>query len=334
MKSIKSLDLFEKITVDNVVKPTYIGGFISLSTIVLVVYLIIQETCNYLTPNIKKDAIVYHDSKNTNQLNVHFKIKLLTVPCPIISVDREDLIGTHIMDIKENLQKIRLDKENNQIMDNYTPYKLELLEKSLKDKESCFIKGFIPVNKAPGDIHISFHNFRDVWDHFKENKKDLFKNLNVDHQIFSFKFDDEEMNEIISSKFGEDSINSASFTSWHEIKNKKSSSEENLNYDYYLKLIPHLYRDEINDTEYLTYHHSLTYKSKKVESDNEMPLIMINFDFSPITMKITLQQKSFPQFLIHICAIVGGIFVIFSIINRVLIVLLEDCLRSKKKNYD
>jgi hypothetical protein len=96
------------------------------------------------------------------------------------------------------------------------------------------------------------------------------------------------------------------------------------NFDYYIKLIPHLFVDEIYNKEYEAYSYSISYKSKIIEGEEEMPIIMINYDMSPITMKITLHKKSLGKFSIHICAIFGGVFVMFSIINSLLLSLLGE----------
>jgi uncharacterized integral membrane protein len=43
------------------------------------------------------------------------------------------------------------------------------------------------------------------------------------------------------------------------------------------------------------------------------------YDFTPVNMKITKEQRDLPRFLVNLCAIVGGVFVIFGLINRSLL---------------
>lgn len=45
----------------------------------------------------------------------------------------------------------------------------------------------------------------------------------------------------------------------------------------------------------------------------------IEYSFSPLTMVSTLEGGSITSFLIHLCAIIGGSFVILGIVNRALI---------------
>jgi hypothetical protein len=44
-------------------------------------------------------------------------------------------------------------------------------------------------------------------------------------------------------------------------------------------------------------------------------MVSISYDFSPVTMVITKENKPLARFVINLCAIVGGVFVIFGIIN-------------------
>ncbi len=43
------------------------------------------------------------------------------------------------------------------------------------------------------------------------------------------------------------------------------------------------------------------------------------YDFTPVNMKITKERRDLPRFLVNLCAIVGGVFVIFGLINRFLL---------------
>lgn len=41
----------------------------------------------------------------------------------------------------------------------------------------------------------------------------------------------------------------------------------------------------------------------------------IEISFSPVTMVITKENKPLSKFLINLCAIVGGVFVVFGLLN-------------------
>ena len=49
-----------------------------------------------------------------------------------------------------------------------------------------------------------------------------------------------------------------------------------------------------------------------------MPIVLLKYGFSPVTMRVPIPKRDYLHFLMHVCAIVGGIFVAFSIFNRFL----------------
>ena len=92
------------------------------------------------------------------------------------------------------------------------------------------------------------------------------------------------------------------------------------NFDYFIKIIPYQFVDENRGTSEYSYEYSISYKeSDFVEERDDMPIILIRYEFTPITMRVTIQKRDYLHFLTHICAIIGGIFVIFSIINKVFV---------------
>ena len=47
-------------------------------------------------------------------------------------------------------------------------------------------------------------------------------------------------------------------------------------------------------------------------------ILMFNFEFSPITENITQNQKNLVEFLISICAIIGGVYTIAGIVDGII----------------
>lgn len=86
-------------------------------------------------------------------------------------------------------------------------------------------------------------------------------------------------------------------------------------YYYFMKLVPHNFRDRIAAKSFNSYSYSLNHNMKKAMTQNQ-PYISIIYDFSPVTMKLTKEKRDFSRFAINLCAIVGGIFVIFGLVNR------------------
>jgi endoplasmic reticulum-Golgi intermediate compartment protein 3 len=45
---------------------------------------------------------------------------------------------------------------------------------------------------------------------------------------------------------------------------------------------------------------------------------MFNYELSPITVQFNQDSENFFEFIVHICAIVGGVFTVFSIIDSLI----------------
>ena len=147
-------------------------------------------------------------------------------------------------------------------------------------------------------------------------------------------FGDVSTNKNLLSRFGYISDNNNSYfnkanhneNSFDQNKNLPNFSHENTrhNYDYYVKLIAH-YLVDTNKESNLGYQFSMTSRKRDFDPDEEgMPIVMINYDLSPISMVIKRENKSFLHFMTHVCAIVGGVYVIFSILNRTLVSMFDS----------
>lgn len=156
MKGIKNFDFFQKIAVDNVTQPTIFGSLLSLSAISLIIFLLIREIFDWLIPSTRTETIVYHDQDQKSKINVNLNIFFHNIPCHILSVDQEDSVGNHKMDISDTIEKTRLSQSSSKIgVHQRGPMTIEQVSKSITDLEGCLISGYIPISKVPGDIHIS-----------------------------------------------------------------------------------------------------------------------------------------------------------------------------------
>ena len=322
---IKSFDLFQKLNVENISKPTLLGSILSLTAISLMIYLILREISSYLAITIKKDSIIFHDEDQTSKIPVNLSFHFYSTTCNILSVDQEDMIGNHRLDIMDTLTKTRVDKNGNPVTENdKNLYNPTITAANIDNEEGCLINGHVLINKVPGDIHMSYHNYRTMFEHLKFHFRPTFKKVRLNHHVSLLNFGDIKTNEIIKNKFG---IEDFSFNrKYINLPNFKSDTNKKY-YDYFLKLIPHLFVDEATNEKFLAYEYSLNFRSRDFEKEeDDMPIVMINYDISAVTMQITLKSKSITHTLTHICAIVGGIFVMFSIINRVILVLSDNSL--------
>ena len=81
-------------------------------------------------------------------------------------------------------------------------------------------------------------------------------------------------------------------------------------------IVPHTFIDSTSGEAkaYESFSYSFT-QNKKIAQPSFLLQTTISFEFSPVTMVITKEKKPLTKFLINLCAIVGGAFVVFGILN-------------------
>lgn len=85
-------------------------------------------------------------------------------------------------------------------------------------------------------------------------------------------------------------------------------------YFYFLKLVPHVFVDHIEQVEHTSYSYSLNH-NKKDSEEKDLVSVTIIIDYAPIKMILSKQLRPTGSFLIDLCSIVGGVFIIFGLLN-------------------
>jgi len=311
MSILKSFDFFQKISVENITKPTIIGSILSLSAISIMCFLLLREIYDFYTPTFVKDTIIHHDSDQLSKIHVNFNIHFYNMPCGLISVDQLDSMNNHRMDISDTLRKERYSRDNVKISETVSS-DLDDTVKAVENDEHCKVSGYVDIQKVSGNIHISHHAYRQLWQYIAHARPEKFKGLTLSHKAMSMNFGDYTHLKEVFARFNleKDHVEFSRHNLLPNFHNK-----EKKNYDYFIKIIPYHLIDEEFDTTTVGYQYSLNFRERE-HNEDELHIITFNYDFSPITMRSIRKKKYFSHFLTNICAIVGGIFVIFSILNR------------------
>lgn len=313
MQVIKSFDVFQKTSVEAAPKSTLSGAILSVVAISIMLYLLIKEITHQIYPNIEKQTIVTNLPQLT-QVNINIKVRVFNSPCSILSVDQEDQTGHHRANIRNTLKHTRISK-NGELQPEIDQFDVKTLAKAIDNGEGCLVDGYVVLTKVPGDVHLSYHSSRNLYGLLQAQHPQSFAKLNVNHHFEEISFtNDLGLSKEILNRFN--------------IKDKSSFTRENMplmdkekdpqDYEYYLKVIPYWFHDENTDENFFGYQYSFTHAKKKIDAIVEMPRVMLNYDFLPITMKMTIKRRSFLKFSTHVCAIVGGVFVIFSLLAKFL----------------
>ena len=311
--SFKAFDFFQKITLDNVTKPTLIGSLLSLSAISIMLFLFFRQLIDFYSYHTKTDSVVHQPKNADEQISINMELLFNSCPCNLLSLDTVDIINNHKGDISDTLTKKKFSESTGQFTGNYITIRdIADLVKGVNNKEGCGFVGKIKVNQVPGEFHISFHNYRNLWGDFNRKHRNLVPKIKLSHNFKSLSLGDTPEKVVKRFELDPDLF----FRSFDNINT--FNDKELLNYNYFIKIIPYMLVDENWGSTYYAYSFSLTSKSTQFNQyHDEMPIVTVRYEFSPIMMKVTHLKRDYLHFLTHVSAIVGGVFVVFSIINRI-----------------
>lgn len=264
-------------------------------------------------------------SHSQDLLKINLDVIIKHLPCSLLSLDVQDVMGTHSLNVHGKLVKNRVDSSGNFISVYHEPQesahahenhaeviqpKYEEVKKEISNKEGCQLVGNINVLRVPGNFHISSHAYgKTIAMLIGEGN---FK-YDISHKINHISFGDESDIQDIKSKFNVGNLSPLDgFT-----RNKKE--KEDFIYEYYLKVVPTNYIDIFGKSYDVN---QFTSNSNEVPVNMMIPTIYFRYDIAPILVRFEQYKESFFEFFIQICAIIGGIYsvigIVDTLINRVL----------------
>lgn len=101
----------------------------------------------------------------------------------------------------------------------------------------------------------------------------------------------------------------------------KETSATNSLYEYYIKVVSTAYTDingnVISSNQYSVTQHYQEIDNQSGNHDNHgYPGVYFIYDLSPIHVNLVERGKSFASFFTSVCAIIGGIFTIFRVLDQ------------------
>lgn len=342
MRAIKKLDLYRKVPRD-LTEPTLSGAAVSCCTVTLAIYLFIAEFTVLVQRRWDSEMFI-DESKTEEKLQINLDITLAAMPCELLSFDAQDVMGSHEVDAHGNLHKDRLTSKGDLIATEeiksshfgasstlsrhysfgYGNQDVDAIKKSLGSGEGCRIRGFVKVNKVPGNLHLSTYSHSFLFGSLYQETR----NLNISHRINHISFGVDADISFVKTKFKGTGIVSPldGVSQIHEKSPPKEKptdrdrfafyggSVDSAIFEYYTKVVPTTYipLDGKNVNVY-----QFTANSNKIVNQ-QMPSLYLRYDFSPVTVRYTETKESISHFLVQICAVVGGIFTVAGILDSVL----------------
>lgn len=91
-----------------------------------------------------------------------------------------------------------------------------------------------------------------------------------------------------------------------------------------MKLVPHAFIDQVDRAEDYTYSYSLNTNKKETKNNNEPSISMI-LDYAPVKMILVRKWREIGNFMIACCSIIGGVFIIFGLLNTFFLKICGRC---------
>jgi hypothetical protein len=176
-------------------EPTFCGAVVSVICTIVLLGLSIFEIQNFLR-NESHAELIIDTTHRDDFVNVNVDVMFPRMPCDILGLDVEDILGTHKTDVMGELFKKRLDS-NGKVLSTESAHDKEESRSKIRDrareelkaKQGCQFTGFIKVYRVPGDFHIASHTFDDIIFSLRNEGYHLDYSYKINHISFGKKKD-------------------------------------------------------------------------------------------------------------------------------------------------
>jgi len=178
-------------------------------------------------------------------------------------------------------------------------------QESLARGEGCRMYGYLEVNRVAGNFHFApGKSFQHAHMHIHDLAAFTSGEFNVSHRVNRLSFGADYPG-IVNPLDGADRI--------------LSTDKGGGMFMYYAKVVPTAYH-YISGKILETNQFSVTehFRTVKKAEGQGLPGVFVFYELSPIMVQFTEQRKSLAHFLTQLCAILGGVFTVAGMIDRVI----------------
>ncbi|KAI8055847.1 serologically defined breast cancer antigen NY-BR-84 [Syncephalis plumigaleata] len=170
-----------------------------------------------------------------------------------------------------------------------------------QEKEGCNLHGRLGVSKVAGNFHLALgRTFSSSGAHVHDLMPYLSRQYDFSHEIHELRFG-EKINDVINPLDGQ-----SKDVYTHDCP------EDTCDYQYFIKVVGtkavYLNGTTIHTNQYAATQHAQP-------ASGSLPGLFFNYDISPMVIIYTETHRSFLTFLTSVCAVVGGVFTVASLID-------------------
>lgn len=290
------------------------------------IYLCFQEFGKFTKTSITSEMLADVES-DSSHLTINIDLIMHNIPCSIISFDVQDTMGTHSSNFENKIIKYRVNQDKKVIdtfKDNFdtnqqlVEQNYEKTKESMVNKEGCWLIGKVDVLRVPGSFHVSTFSHAAITNKLRNEG---FNPTNLSHTINHISFGAEDDIKNIKQIFNTGILNPIDGTI-------KSHDEQNTVDEYYLSVVPTSYLD-LDGNLYKA--HQFISNSNTLPVGSSIQALYFRFDLSPIMVKYIMQKERIHYFLVEICAIVGGIYTVTSVLLSFILNSYYTFIKDKQK---
>jgi hypothetical protein len=314
-RSIQRFDLLRMVP-DEFKESSILGLILSATFIALVFGLFVNQFIILFSDKVESQIFIDHP-KDDKDLYVNIEILLHSYPCALLSLDKLDEVYTHTMDVQENLMKYSTDRSGNVIMEIKSndglnvDQRINIAKSQIMNKEGCLLAGNFTIKMVPGDFHISFHRYtREV--EFLMTKENFQPDFSNTVKKLSFGKCDSDTQKRVTTDFGVQTLHSLESVDETNLIDKVGFPHGVF---HQLNIVPSKF--EYSDG---LIHEVYQYSASTFTIAGGMLSIIFKFNIENVLMYYQKKAGSFSHFCIQCATILGGIYMLLTIIK----LLLED----------
>lgn len=322
---VTELDAFPKVA-DTYVEYTLSGAYVAVITFMLVVLLLYSELTYFYWPGLKFRFAPDADMHAKLKLNVDMTIAM---PCDLIGADILDKTSTNAFTFGrlreeptwwelEEAQRIHFDEVqrlNQYLREEYHQLQ-DVLWKSgfsklyadmparrhqmSQPKDACRVHGALTLNKVAGNFHVTAGKVLPIMGaHAHMTGFMETADYNFSHRIEKLSFGDDHAG-IIQPLEGDEKLTDINL----------------MNFQYFIEIVP----TEVQTFtgKKLTYQYSVKDHVRPIDhskGSHGTPGIYFKYDISALKVEVTKDRPGFLQFLVRLCAMVGGLVATSTIVS-------------------
>ncbi|CAK9831168.1 Endoplasmic reticulum-Golgi intermediate compartment protein 2 [Anthophora retusa] len=302
IKTVKELDAFPKVP-EPYVDKTAVGGTFSIFTIFTIAYLIIAETSYYL------DSRLQFKFEPDTDIDAKLKINIditVAMPCGRIGADVLDSTNQNM------IRHESLEQED-------TWWELTQEQRShfeaLKHMNSYLREEYHAIHELLWKSNqVTLHSEMPKRTHqpsYAPNACRIHGSLNVNKVAGNF--------HITAGKINKFSFGGPSPGIVYPLEGDEKIADNNMIlYQYFVEVVPTDIQTLLSNSK--TYQYSVKDHQRPIDhqkGSHGSPGIFFKYDMSALKVKVTQQRDTVCQFLVKLCATVGGIFVTSGLVKNI-----------------